>query len=39
MPKAITMASLAELPIPRGKYGELKDRYLEYAFQRKQVFL
>ena len=38
-PKAITMASLAELPIPRGKYGELKDRYLEYAFQRKQVFL
>ena len=39
MPKAITMASLAELPIPRGKYGELKDRYLEYAFHRKQVFL
>ena len=39
VPKAITMASLAELPIPRGKYGELKDRYLEYAFQRKQVFL
>lgn len=39
VPKAITMASLAELPIPRGKYAELKDRYLEYAFQRKQVFL
>lgn len=39
VPKAITMASLAELPVPRGKYAELKDRYLEYAFHRKQVFL
>ena len=35
----ITMDSLAELPVPRGKYAELKDLYLEYAFRRKQVFL
>lgn len=33
------MDSLAELPVPRGKYAELKDLYLEYAFRRKQVFL
>ena len=39
VPKAITMDSLAELPVPRGKYAELKDLYLEYAFRRKQVFL
>ena len=39
VPKTITMDSLAELPVPRGKYAELKDLYLEYAFRRKQVFL
>ena len=39
VPKAITMDSLAELPVPRGKNSELKDLYLEYAFRRKQVFL
>ena len=38
-PKSITMASLAELPLPRGKYAEIKDLYLDYAFRRKQVFL
>ena len=38
-PKCVAMAGGAELPIPRGKFGEIKDRYLEYAFQRKQVFL
>lgn len=37
--KAITMSSLAEIPIPRGKYSEFKDKYLEYAFSRKQVLL
>lgn len=36
--KAITMESQAEIPIPRGKYTELKDIYLKYAFSRKQVF-
>ena len=38
-PKCVAMAGGAERPIPRGKFGEIKDRYLEYAFQRKQVFL
>lgn len=37
--KTLTMMSLAELPIPRGKYTEIKEQYLEYAFRRKQVFL
>ena len=36
--RAITMTNLTEIPIPRGKYAELKDTYLEYAFNRKQVF-
>ena len=35
--KIITMSDGAEIPIPRGKYSEFKDRYLEYAFSRKQV--
>ena len=33
----ITMSCLAEIPIPRGKYNEVKDAYLEYAFQNRQV--
>lgn len=37
--KTITMLDGVEIPIPRGKYAELKDKYLEYAFSRKQVFL
>lgn len=36
--KAITMSNLAEVPVPRGKYSEMKEKYLEYAFHRKQVF-
>lgn len=31
------MSCLAEIPLPRGKYQELRDRYLEYAFQNRQV--
>ena len=38
-PRSITMMSLAELPLPRGKYAELKEAYLDYAFRRKQVCL
>lgn len=30
--RAITMSSLAEIPIPRGKYNEIKNAFLEYAF-------
>lgn len=37
--KAIIMSDGADIPLPRGKYSELKDRYLEYVFSRKQVLL
>lgn len=37
--KAITMENLAEIPIPHGKCSEIKNLYLEYAFERKQVFI
>lgn len=37
--KTITMENLAEIPIPHGKCSEIKNLYLEYAFDRKQVFL
>ena len=37
--KAIIMSDLAEIPLPRGKYSEIKNLYLEYAFNRKQVFI
>ena len=35
--KAITMACRTKIPIPRGKYQEIKDVYLEHAFQHRQV--
>ena len=34
---AITMSCLSEIPIPHGKYQEIKDKYLEFAFQNRQV--
>mgnify|MGYP002511782281 FL=1 len=37
--RTITMENLAEIPIPHGKYSEMKSVYLEYAFNRKQVFI
>lgn len=37
--RGITMSSLAEIPIPRGKYNEIKEAYLEYAFQNRQVIV
>lgn len=37
--RAITMRCLTEIPIPRGKYQKLKDTYLEYAFQTRQVMV
>ncbi len=36
---AIIMDNSAEIPIPHGKCSEIKNRYLEYAFSRRQVFL
>ena len=35
--QTITMSCLAEIPIPRGKYHEIKDIYLEYSFQNGKV--
>lgn len=35
--RAITMSCLAEIPIPRGKYNEIKNAFLEYAFLNRQV--
>lgn len=37
--KNITMSSLAQIPIPRGKYHEIKDAYLDHAFQSGRVIL
>lgn len=37
--RAITMSCLTEIPLPRGKYNEIKDAFLEYAFRNRQVVL
>lgn len=37
--RAVTMASLAEIPIPRGKYTEVKKAFFAYAFRNGQVRL
>ena len=36
---SITMSCLAEIPLPRGKYHEVKEAYLKRAFQGGQVIL
>ena len=33
------MSCLMEIPLPRGKYAEVKDAFLERAFQRGRVLL
>lgn len=35
--KAITLDSLAKIPIPHGKCSEIKRQYLEYTFRSKEV--
>ena len=37
--RAITMSCLTEIPIPRGKYNEVKNTFLEYSFHNRQVIL
>ncbi|MCH5343945.1 MAG: response regulator transcription factor [Acetatifactor sp.] len=37
--RAITMSCLTEIPIPRGKYNEVKNTFLEYSFRDRQVIL
>ena len=36
---AITMSCLTEIPLQRGRYNEVKDAYLEYAFRDRQVMV
>jgi DNA-binding LytR/AlgR family response regulator len=36
---AITMSCLTEIPLPRGRYHEVKDAYLEYICQNGQVMV
>lgn len=38
-PRSITMVSRAEIPLPRGRYNEVKDAFLAHAFQNRQVVL
>lgn len=35
--RAVTMSCLTEIPVPRGKYNEIKNAFLEYAFRNKEV--
>ena len=37
--QTITMLSMAKIPIPRGKYQDVKDAYLERAFENRQVII
>ena len=37
--KSITMESLAEVPLPHGRFTAVRDQYLEYAFAGKKVVL
>lgn len=37
--RAITLDNQVEIPIPHGKCTEIKNKYLEYAFSRKQVLM
>ena len=37
--KSIRMQNQKEIPIPHGKYSDIKNRYLEYVFDREQVVL
>lgn len=37
--RAVVLASLTEIPIPRGKCGEIKDAFMAYAFRNGQVGL
>lgn len=37
--RAITMVCLDEIPVPRGKYNEIKSAFLEYTFQKGQIIV
>ena len=37
--RGLQLTDQTEIPIPHGRFSELKERYLEYAFSRKRVLL
>lgn len=37
--RGVTMSCRTELPIPRGKYNEIKNAFLAYVFENKQMLL
>lgn len=37
--RAVVMSCMAEIPVPRGKYNEIKDVFLQYAARNGQVLL
>lgn len=37
--RAITMSCETEIPVPHGKYNEIKDAFLEYSFQDRKVII
>ena len=37
--RGLQLTDQTEIPIPHGKFSEIKERYLEHVFSRKQVFL
>lgn len=37
--RAIILDNQVEIPLPHGKCSDIKNKYLEYAFNRKQVFM
>ena len=39
MAKSITMESLAEVPLPHGRFTAVRDQYLEYSFAGKKAVL
>ena len=37
--RGLQLTDQTEIPIPHGKFSEIKERYLEHVFSRKQVIL
>lgn len=37
--RAVTMSCLTEIPIPRSKYNDVKNMFLEYSFRNRQVIV
>ena len=37
--KAVILSDGTQIPIPHGKYSELKDKFFSYFFRKNQTFL